>query len=305
MTSNLRLPRALLALLAGLLATAGLITVAQAADPAKGTVSKASPKFGWGGTLTSSGITANAWNNGEDELPCETPICDPFTLTVADSGPGVNLIIKTRLQNAAAQGNNGTATIRVTDPSGTRTVFTGESGPETDLKITIKNAANGDYQIDTAASFICCGSTDYLSTAELTGAGFGTQTPPPVGEGGGTPPPVNGGQSGNPQQPAPTASLKVSAGAVSAKKVKKSRKIAATLEASAKLTNVTVVLVDKKKKLGSLKLASLEGTKKIALKLAKSKAKLLKKGKAYQLSAGGTDAQGRTVVGSVKLTVKK
>lgn len=293
MNSSPRTRRATAAL--ACLASVLLIAVAGAAEPPEGSISKASPKIGWGGDLASSGIFANAWNNGQTNTPCEPPTCDPFTLTVSDAGPGVNLVIKTRLRSTAAMGNNGTSTLRVTDPAGKVTVYSGESGPETDLKTTIKNAANGKYQIDTTASFVCCGTSGHDSTAELTGAGFGIVAPPTTTT---APAPAPSETT-----PAPTLSMKVAA--VSARKVKKSRKVVATLTASTKLSNVNLILVDKKKKLGSLKLASLEGTKKVTLKLAKSKARRLKKGKRYQLSAGGTDDQGRTAVTSVRVRVKK
>jgi hypothetical protein len=275
-------------------ASIALIAVATAAEPAEGTISKATPKVEWTGDLISSGVTAEAWNNGQTDTPCESPTCDPFTLTVNDGGAGVNLVIKTRVQTAAAQGNNGTATLRVTDPAGTVTVYTGESGPETDLKTTIKNAASGAYQIDTTASFICCTPTSHVSTAELTGAGFAPVAPTTTV----APPAVTPGPSA-----APETTLSIKAPSVSAKKAKKAKKFTASLTASAPLTGVNLVLVDRKKKIGSAKVARVEGTQSVVIKLTK-KAKL-KKGGRYQLSAGGKDAQGRTVVATVAVKVKK
>jgi hypothetical protein len=264
-----------------LLPVALTVSVAQAADPGSGKVSAASPTVAWKGQVLDSGVTSNAW--GQDPtFECNAPACDRFTLEVADSA---NLVIRLKgFQENTAGGDPG-CSIRVVSPDGQSKLNSGNCGPKTEMKVTIKNAAKGTYQVDVADSHVVGQPEDYEASATLV-VTPAVGTPGPVA----TPAPA-------PSTPAATLTAKVAA--QSAKKLKKAKKFTVTLTTSAPLTGVNALLIKAKKQVGGGKLARLEGTGKLVVKLKKA----LKKG-TYDLAVGGRDAQGRNVLASARLKVK-
>jgi hypothetical protein len=275
----MRLPAAVLLLLSAALT----VSVAHAADPGSGKVSAASPTVAWKGQVLDSGVTSNAW--GQDPtFDCNAPACDRFTLEVADSA---NLLIRLKgFQENTAGGDPG-CSIRVVSPDGQSKLNSGNCGPKTEMKVTIKNAAKGTYQIDVADSHVVGQPENYEASATLMVA------PAPTAPGTvATPAPA-------PSSPPPAATLTAKVPAQSAKKLKKAKKFTVTLTTSAPLTGVNALLIKGKKQVAGGKLARLEGTGKLVVKLKKA----LKKG-TYDLAVGGRDAQGRNVLASAKVKVK-
>lgn len=269
-----------MALACAALAVASVTAVAS--TPSSGKVSKAAPKTQWSGSNISGAVAFNAINQN-DTTPCEAPSCDSYSLEVVD--PGGELSIKVGLALEASEGD-ATALVRVTDPAGKALVSSGPSSAAKPFKVTVKNAAAGVYTVDVTDSFVCCGPSEYAASAELSfGAPAGTPEAPAA-----------------PAAPnaAPAPSFSVKAATVSAKKVNKAKKLAATLTSSAKLSQVRVILVQGKKQFGAGTLASLDGTAKATVKLKRK----LKKG-TYAFAASGIDGQGRKVVAGVKFKVKK
>lgn len=274
------------------LAAASSFTIANAADPSSGTISTSAPKVEWGGTVASSGVTNNAWAQ-DPTFECQAPACDHFALKVATPG-NVTLTLTGFVENTA--GGDPGCGIRVIHPDGKAEYFSGTCGPKTIMKVVLKNAPAGDYSVDVADSHVASptsGTEDYKASATLgaTAAPAPPPTPGPVA----TPAPPGPGPS-----TAPAVTLTVKAPALSSKKLAKAKKFSATLKSSGPLSKVNALLVNSKKKLGSGSLPSLDGAGKIVVKV---KAKL--KPGTYQLSVGGRDAQGRNVVATAKVKVKK
>ena len=265
------------------LAAAGLIGVANAAEPSEGTISNSSPKVEWGGTLASSGITNNIWAE-DPTFECNPPMCDTFALKVADAG---TVTVTLNMLSTNADGSDPGCGIRIIKPDDSAEWFDGTCSEETTMKAVLKNAPAGDYTVDVASSHICCGTEDYKAAAFLPA---GAAAPAP----GATPAPA---PSAAPT-PAPAVKLTAKVPTLSAKKLKKTKKFAATLNSSAPLSNVNGVLVNRSRKLGSGKLASLNGTAKLTVRVEGR----IKPG-TYTLSVGGRDAQGRNVVTTAKVKV--
>jgi hypothetical protein len=264
-------------LLTSLLMAAAFPSIASAAEPSSGTVSNSSPSVKWGGTLASSGITNNIWAE-DPTFDCYAPACDRFTLEVADSA---NLVVGLNMLSTNADGSDPGCGIRIVAPDGSSTWHDGSCSESSTMKVTIKNAAKGTYQIDVASSHVCCGEEDYTASATLA------VPPPPV-----TSPPVT-------TPPAPEAKLSAKVPSLKATKLRKAKTFTATLTTTAPLSDITALLVNKSKQLGSGTLASLEKSGKITVKVPKK----VKKG-TYQLSVGGKDAEGRNVVTTAKVRVR-
>lgn len=94
--------------------------------------------------------------------------------------------------------------------------------------------------------------------------------------------------------------MTVKAATASAKKVNKAKKVFATVKTNGPVSKVNVVFAKGRKKLGSAKLASVNGTAKIAVKF---KGKL--KPGTYSFAVGGTDASGKPVQAAAKFKIKK
>ena len=284
-----RLQRLILSL-AAIASIAALSSLAAASSPTDGTVSAASPSVTWKGTVTNGGVQNEAW--GQDPTtPCQSPLCDTFTLNVA-TGAGV-LTIKENITNTPTAGGEGNGSFRVTMPDGSQKVANGASSPKTALKLVIKNAPAGKYVVDMADGFDCCGPDDYNAEADLTIAGA---TPAP----GATP--VAGSTPGASSTPAaaPITLAIISPKSASAKKLAKAKKLAVSLKSSGALNGVNVLLIKGKKTIDKASLATLNGAGKVTLKVKKK----LKAG-SYALAAGGKDSAGNNVVASIKLKVSK
>ena len=266
-----------------LTAAAVAASVAHAADPSEGKVSATSPSVAWKGQVLNSGVSHNAWAQ-DPSAPCEAPACDSFKLDVQDSA---NLTLKLKGFKENTAGGDPGCSIRVIGPDGEPTLFSGFCGPKTEMKAIIKNAPKGAYTIDVADSHVVGTPEDYEASATLAVPSQTTSPQAPT-----TPAP--------PVQTQPEAKLTVKVPALSARKLKKAKRFTATLQTTAPLSDVNGLLVNKKKQIGGGKLASLQSTGKIVIKIKGA----LKKG-TYQLGVGGRDAQGRNVVASAKVRVKK
>lgn len=273
-----------LALLALLPVAVAAASVAHAADPADGTVSAGSPTVSWTGTVVSSGVTDTAWQN-DPSAPCQSPSCDRFTLNVADSA---NLVIRLKGFRENTAGGDPGCGIRIIDPAGTNTYHSGTCGPKTEMKVTVKNAATGAYTIDVADSHVAGQPEDYEASATLA-------VPPP-------PPTLSPAVAPAPSDAAPPAppTLTAQVATQSVRKLLKKRRFTVKLAATAPLSGVNAFLVRGKRRFGSGRLDSLDGTGKLVVRVKRK----LKKG-TYQLSVGGRDAQGRNVVTTAKLRVKR
>ena len=142
---------------------------AGAAEPEAGTVSAASPKVQWTGTLQNPYLLHNLYNyegatlGAAGTLPCEAPMCDTFTLDVADGG--VDLL----LELASEQSPD--ISLRVQDPSGTWTYYDGWSDGAPVTKVRLKKAPKGTYVINVVARvFGSTNPTAVQDTAEYKGS---------------------------------------------------------------------------------------------------------------------------------------
>src|SRR4051812_3648319 len=126
--------RLMLAPLAALLL---LPAAASAATPDKGTVSAASPKVTWKGTLEHPYADHLAYNyEPSGTLPCDAPQCDTFTLDVADSA---DLAIVVQSEQTPDM------SLRIQKPDGSWTYYDGWSDSAKPTTVKIKKAPTGTY----------------------------------------------------------------------------------------------------------------------------------------------------------------
>lgn len=111
-------------------------------------------------------------------------------------------------------------------------------------------------------------------------------TPPAPGGSGGS----GGGSTGGNPASAPVVQFSLVGKAGKAAKAAKKKKLALRIKSSGPVTRLTAKLIKGKKVVGSGKLAKLNGTAKLTIKL---KSKRLKKGR-YKLNVSGKDSSGRT-----------
>ena len=276
----------------GVVAALASTSIALAADPESGSIGKASPKVEWKGQVINSGVTNNAWAQ-DASAPCEPPACDTFALKVTDPGD-VTLRLSGFKENTA--GGDPGCGIRVTLPDGSHQYTSGTCGPKTAMVVKMKNAKAGDYVVDVADSHVVGTPEDYVASAEM---------PAFLNAGGSTQPAPAPAPAPAPTQPASAPQLTVSAPKASARKTAKSRKYTVTASTSGgALTQVQGRLLKGRKALGTGKLARLEGTAKLVLKLSKKTAKKLRKG-TYTVTVTGVDASNQRVTTTVKATLKK
>lgn len=257
-----------------LIACGAIASTALAATPESGTVSEASPKVTWTSELTGSWFPSRAviaeQAAGQNGMtPCEAPTCDTFTLTVAD-------------QRDLSIGLNGPEAddqliYRITKPDGEYVSGTENAGANGYLVVKIKNAPTGSYLIELWNYYTA--SATHENYAELAVAKPAPVAPPA----GGTPPP-----SGNAPQPTTVEaiSVDVKVGKASAKKLARSRKLAATVTVSRPVTSVKAVLKKGSKTVGKGSLGATSGSKKLTLKLSKK----FKKG-TYSLTVVASDGK--------------
>ena len=267
--------------------TALIATGAIAASPETGTVSKAAPTVKWAGDTTNSYVVLNPMGNAPEQVPCDGTHCDVFTLTVAEDAPNLEVAVN-------IDDDDATAGIRIARPDGTVEYDSGTSSTKSPFKLKIKDAKKGDYEIGIVNNFVA--TITYKASATALFAAPVVAEPTPEVTPAPTPAPAQPGQQAQPAPP----TLTVQNGKASAKKLKKARKLAITASSSAPLTSVTAEIRKGSKRLASAKVAKLEGTQKISVKVKKG----LKAG-SYVLRVVGTDAQSRRVQGQGKLKVTK
>lgn len=280
--------------IASILIAGGLLAVgsaaAPAADPANGTVSKAQPKVTWTGEVTGSYFNRiPVIATGDDTVPCSPPGCDAFALTLADSDDLT--VTADAPESTSTTGGASQVTIRIRKPDGSVLITTGDASPEKPLTVKIKKAPAGDYGVEYFNYFVD-GPIEYVGTATLGSAP--TAAPAPAASGG-TPP---SGQPG--PQPAQDLSVTVKVGKASARKLAKSRKLAATVSVSRAVKSVTATLRSGKKVVGKGKLGAVTGSAKLTLKLSKK----LKKGK-YKLTVAASDGAGVSAARTITVKVGK
>jgi hypothetical protein len=239
--------------------------IALASEPGSGEISKASPRVIW------TGSTENSWFNytllnTDNSGDCAAPLCDRFTLKVADGG--VDLAVKVRMDELSAQGANGQGGIRITLPDGSTTWTTGESGPEKDLKAIVKKAAAGEYLVDFTNTFVG-GEQTYAASAELL------------------------------VPPAPAASTATTL-TLKPFTAKAGRRLMAKVSSNGAVTGLTAVLAKGGKKLATAHLARLEGAGKLTLKPKKK----LRPGR-YLLTVSGRDAGGGALTAQTAVTIRR
>lgn len=146
----------------------------------------------------------------------------------------------------------------------------------------------------------------YKGNVKVTGATGGAATPPPPSDdgggdtgGGGTPPPSSGDSTPQPAQAdAGPLPFKVPGTLGSARKAKKKKSLKFRGTATEAISNLTISLVDRKKKVvGKTRIASFpKGSKTIKLK-----AKRLKRGKYSLVSSGTVNGQDRVATQAVRI----
>jgi hypothetical protein len=265
-------------LLAALLALAVLSAGALAADPPSGKVSKDAPTVTWTGELTVPYLTYIQMfvANGEGTA-CDAPSCDRFTLDVTD-GPA-DLTVKHSVTNPL---DGGIKMMRIVKPDGSIVWATDDTADQPQT-MKIKAAPNGQYFVD-----ITNGSktqASYEASATLAVAAPAAAAPP-------TP-----AAPGAPAAAATPLTLSAKAGAVSARKASKSRKVVVSVTTN-RAAAVKATLLKGKKAVGSGSLTRVEGTAKLTLKVKK-----LKPG-AHTLVLEATDGQSQAR-STIKLKVRK
>ena len=277
-----------------LLATAGAlaapVSLAIAADPESGTVSKSTPTVEWSGELTFPYATWLQWfqNDGSADVACEAPSCDSFALTVADGPADVTL---TMTADSADSGSF--EAIRVVKPDGS-TAYVNNTEVENPTKLVLKKAANGEYAVDVSTG----SKAQATYTASAAMAVPAAPSTPPAG--GTQPPPTTNTPPQQPAAPPSDFTLTVKAPKASARKTRKGAKLKATVSVSREVESLTATLKKGKKTVGVGKLGRFAGSKKVAVKLSRK----LKKGK-HTLTVSARDAQGVVVTRTVAVKVKR
>lgn len=298
--------RARAVLAGGLLVIAGS-TAALAATPSSGEVSKAKPRVEWTGSVINSYANRIPVLVTEDDtFPCLPQSCDMFALKVVESDDLT--ITADAPEGSSTDGSSGTqVTLRIRKPDGSVSVHTSDASgvsPEKPLTVKIKKAPAGDYEIEYFNYYLAtAGAIEYKGTATLGSpitAPVGPSQPPhPVSPspqpGGGTQP--NNQPGGNQQQ---AIDLSVKTGKLSAKKLKKGKKLAATVTVNREVQSVTGTLKKGKKVVGKGKLGRVQKSAKLSLKLSKA----LKKG-TYSLTVAASDGAGSNAIKTVKVKVGK
>jgi hypothetical protein len=276
--------------LCGILIAGGAFAgTAGAATPDKGTVSSAAPKVTWAGQVTASWFTSRAVIlTGDGSVPCQAPTCDSFALDVADQQ---NLEVGVSAPEAADQ-----VIVRIKKPDGSYLVTTEDTNSSTYVIVKIKNAAKGSYVVD-YWNYYTDGPVDYNGYAQLGSAAAAAPAPTTTT----TTTTPSGGTSGG-QQPAAKEdlSLTVKAGKASARKLAKTRKLAASVTVSRPVASISAKLLKGKKVVGTAKAGATSSTAKLSLKVAKK----LKQG-TYSLAVVADDGKGTTAAKTIKVRVTK
>ena len=299
------------ALCATLVAGGALAATALAADPDKGTVSAEAPKVTWKGEVGDGSYftyVALATEPEPGTVPCEQG-CDTFTLTVAKQA---DLTIGADSPGEDTADPDGVV-LRVQKPDGSFVTTEGDSTKGKPLTVKFKNAATGDYVINYANNYAAAQTYDgfaqlgLAAPAQAPGQNPSTNQPPPP-----SPSPVPGGQQqGNPPQPGLTPSgqgrnidITIKAGKASARKLRKSRKLKATVKVSREVAKLRGFLRRGKKTIGKASRGRTNGTVRVTLKLSKKAARKLRKG-TLALTFVADDGTGTVASKTVKVRVGK
>ena len=287
MTLRLALPLSLLAL------AAGAATVGAAPEPESGEVSAAATTTSFEGAITepTGAYEIAMQEEGTSKGNCSEPVCQEYALTVKDGGTQLTV-------DSVVDEDGFSQTVEIEAPDGAITQ-TSATDPGT-VKAKLKNPKPGAYLIRIYGSDYINDSPTwtYKATVTLTTA---ASTPAPTTPPTGGPAPSPGAPA--PQQPSSTK-LTIAKPKVSARKVRKVKSIAVKLSASARVQNLQVALstgkTSKPKLVGRVKLAALEGSKTIKIRVKRK----LKPGTLH-ISARGTDAQGAAVTATATTKIRK
>lgn len=282
----------------GLLLLTGA-TGAIAATPESGEVSKANPKVTWSGEVTNSYANRVALLLADiagqsDAVPCGPSTCDAFALKVAESD---DLTITADAPESTSQtGDAGSqVTLRITRPDGSKELHTTEAGgasPDKPLTVRIKKAPAGDYMIE-YYNYFYGSAVEYSASATLGPPKPATVVAPPAAPEAPAP--------AQPQAPVQEGlTVKAKVGKASAKKLNRSRKLAASVTVSRAVKSLTATLKSGKKIVGKGKLGAFSGSKKVTLKLSRK----LKPGK-YTLVVAASDGAGSTAGSSTAFKIRK
>ena len=273
-------------------------------------LSAATPEYNWDGEVgqyTNVQYDEETCQTKETDSYCELILLDirsdtPVTLDASlteFSNPIADFDLRIYKSNAA-----GTFTSEdlVDSPAWDATEPNGYGGPNgQDEFYHVEGLAPGFYML--AVSHYFNPSATYKGNVKVTGAtGGASATPPPSG--GPTPPPSGGPTpppSGGPTPPAQAGGplpFKVPGTLGSAKKAKKKKSLSFKGTATEDITNLSISLVDKKKKVvGKTTIASFpKGSKTIKLKVKK-----LKAGKYSLITSGTVGGQNRVQSQAVKI----
>lgn len=249
-------------------AVAAAAVPAFASEPGEGTVSAASPRVDWTGQSINGGATTIPAVANGGPVACVAPSCDTFVLTVVD---GADLEVV-----ADAPDTGGFLMINIVKPDGDSIYNSGAEG-ETTNKVRVKKAAPGEYEVQIATNSLP--PTDYTAHARLlVPAAPVPAAPAPAAE-----------------EPAATLSLKTRS--LSARRARKAPKL--TIASDREITDVVVRIKKARKVLGTAKLARLDGTAKVKVKLRRP----LSRGR-HVVVLGGRQGE-RTVGATARLRVKR
>lgn len=298
------------ALCAASIAGACVAATAFAANPESGTVSAESPQVKWLGQNTEGSYAASRAMIFADAAgdpgaaPCEQG-CDSFKLTVKTQK---DLTIGADSPSEDVEPDQ--VVIRVQKPDGSYLTTVGDSNKGKPLTVKFKNAATGDYVIDYSNNYADAHEYDgfaQLGSGAPAGSGASPNTPPPPS----TMPVPGGQQQGNPPTPATAGGgpgqnidIKVKVGKLSARKLKKARRLTATITVSREVATLTAQLKKGKKVLGSGKRGKTSGTVKVKLKLSKKSARKLRKG-TLALAVRAADGNGTSAVKAIKVKLRR
>ena len=262
------------------------VPAAFAATPETGTISTAQPRVEWSGTSGGYGITAAniLITTAGERMICEAPFCDTFTLEVAEGGVDMTVAVTSEQSDIT--------TVEVEKPDGSWEYTNGiePEGTEPDhtTKFRFKKAAKGTW-IVRIMSNANAGTDPYVGVAELLLPAAAAPAPPAPAA------------PGEPGEPAAPVSLTVAKpGTLSARKLNRARSLKASVTSSGPVTDVTAVLKYGRKVVGKGALASLNGTRKLKLKLTRR----LKPGR-YVLAVLGKAESGSTVGGGVPVKIRR
>jgi hypothetical protein len=156
------------------LAALALPSGAGAAEPDAGTVSAASPKVTWSGTVQGGILFHNTFfYEPAGTLPCQAPGCDTFTLENAAGGADLTIEL--------ASEQSPDISVRIQDPSGTWTYYNGWNDTAPVTKVRLKKAAKGTYVLNVVIRRL--GTTNPTAvddTSQYTGVAALAVAPPAV-----------------------------------------------------------------------------------------------------------------------------